>query len=398
MSSPAEHAILSASSAKRWMNCPGAPRLEETFPDRESSYAAEGTYAHSFGETLLRQRRDKPGAGAAKAELASLRRSEYYNEQLEVDVNTYVDAVWDAYKAARRKDKSAVLLLEQRLDLSSFIPEGFGTSDAVLIYNDTLQIFDLKFGRGVKVEAEGNPQMRIYAAGAVSALCDLYDVERVITTIVQPRVAGGVSSEELTVDALGDWISREVVPAAEKAFAGCDEYNPGEWCRFCRAAGTCSTRANQYTQEIKAAFAEAQAVLLSSEEIAQILRQIPEWTRWMTSVKDDALSGALSGESYPGLKLVAGRSTRAYSDQVAVLDALHGAGVEDAIIFTREMQSPAKLEKSLGKKTFSEILGNLVEVAPGKPALVPEEDRREALIPGEELKNQFLKGNEEYED
>lgn len=390
-----EHALISPSAAKRWIACPGSVRLTENFPDRGSKYTEEGTFAHSVCETLLRHYVEKIAPSRKKAELAALKANKWYSDELMEYCKIYVDLVKATYKDALKKDPSAVLDIEVKLDLGNFIPDGFGTADAVIIYNNTLIVFDFKYGRGVRVEAKGNPQMRCYAGGALVAYHSLFDIKRVITTIVQPRVEDGISSEEISADELLAYCTEVVWPAADKAYRGVQEFQPGEHCRFCPANGQCAAQAEENGAMMAQAFAAPDPVLLTEDELAQILLQAPAVEKWLKGVKDYALDAALIGVEFPGMKLVAGRSTRSYSNEEALLDSLHSAGVEDALIYERNLLSPAKLEKLLGKKEYAAIAAPYVTVAPGKPTLVPETDKRDRLTPDESIRNQFM---EDYYD
>lgn len=391
---PSEHALISPSAAKRWIACPGSVRLTEDFPDKGSKYAEEGTFAHSVCETLLRHWIEKIPLSRKKAELAALKANKWYSEELMGFCQIYVDLVKATYKDALKKDKSAVLDIEVKLDLGNFIPDGFGTADAVIIYNDTLIIFDFKYGRGVRVEAQGNPQMRCYAGGALVAYHELFDIKRVITTIVQPRVENGISSEELSADELLEYCTGVIWPAADKAYRGVQEFCPGDHCRFCPANGQCAAQLEENKAMVQKMFAP-EPMLMTEEQIVEVLVNAPVVEKWLKAVKDYALEAALDGVEFPGMKLVAGRSTRSYSDEEALLDSLHDAGVEDALIYERNLLSPAKLEKLLGKKEYAAIAAPYVTVAPGKPTLVPETDKRDRLTPDESIRNQFM---EDYYD
>ena len=391
---PSDHALISPSAAKRWIACPGSVRLTEDFPDRGSKYAEEGTFAHSVCETLLRHYVEKIAPSRKKAELAALKANKWYSDELMEYCKIYVDLVKATYKDALKKDPSAVLDIEVKLDLGNFIPDGFGTADAVIIYNDTICVFDFKFGRGVRVEARENPQMRIYAGGALVAYHDLFDIKRVITTIVQPRVENGISSEEISAEELLKYCTGVIWPAADKAYRGVEEFCPGEHCRFCPANGQCAAQLEENKAMVQKMFAP-EPMLMTEEQIVEVLTNAPQIEKWLKAVKDYALDAALGGIEFPGMKLVAGRSTRSYSDEEALLDSLHDAGVEDALIYERNLLSPAKLEKLLGKKVYAAIAAPYVTVAPGKPTLVPETDKRDRLTPDESIRNQFM---EDYYD
>lgn len=395
---PSEHALISPSAAKRWIACPGSVRLTEDFPDKGSKYAEEGTFAHSVCETLLRHYVEKISPSRKKAEIAALRANEWYSDELWDYCKIYVDLVKATYKDALKKDPSAVLEIEVKLDLGNFIPDGFGTADAIIIYKDTICVFDFKYGRGVRVDAKDNPQMRIYAGGALVAYHDLFDIKRVVTTIVQPRVENGISAESLSADELLAYCTEVIWPAADKAYRGVEEFCPGDHCRFCPANGKCKAQLDENTALMQQAFSLPEPMVLTAKDLGEILIKAPVVEKWLKAVKDVAMDAALNGEEIPGMKLVAGRSTRSYSDEEALLDSLHDAGVEDALIYERNLLSPAKLEKLLGKKEYNAVAAPYVTVAPGKPTLVPETDKRDRLTPDESIRHQFLEGEQDYED
>lgn len=394
---PSDHALISPSAAKRWIACPGSVRLTEGFPDKGSKYAEEGTFAHSVCETLLRHYSEKIPASRKKAELAALKANKWYTDELMGYCQIYVDLVKATYKDALKKDKSAVLDIEVKLDLGNFIPDGFGTADAVIIYNDTLLIFDFKYGRGVRVDAKENPQMRCYAGGALVAYHELFDIKHVITTIVQPRVENGISSEEISADELLEYCTGVIWPAADKAYRGVEEFCPGDHCRFCPANGQCKAQAEENTAMMQQAFSLPEPMLMTEDELSEILAKAPVVEKWLKAVKDYALEAALDGVEIPGMKLVAGRSSRVYNDEEALLDSLHAVGIEDALLYERNLLSPAKLEKLLGKKDYNAFAAPYVTVSPGKPTLVPESDKRDRLTPDESIKNQFME-DQDYED
>ena len=395
---PSEHALISPSAAKRWIACPGSVRLTESFPDKGSKYAEEGTFAHSVCEMLLRHWIEKVPLSRKKAELAAIKTNKWYSDELMGYCQIYVDLVKATYKDALKKDKSAVLEIEVKLDLGNFIPDGFGTADSIIIYNDTLIVNDFKYGRGVRVEAAGNSQMRCYAGGALVYYYQLYDIKRVIMNIIQPRVENGISSEEISADELLAYCTEVIRPAAHKAYEGVAEFHPGDHCRFCPANGQCKAQADENTALMQQAFSLPEPMALTSEDLSEILIKAPIVEKWLKAVKEVALQDALNGVDIPGMKLVAGRSTRSYSDEEALLDSLHEAGVEDALIYERNLLSPAKLEKLLGKKEYNAIAAPYVTVAPGKPTLVPETDKRDRLTPDESIRNQFAEGDQDYEE
>ena len=358
-----EHAILSASGAKRWLACTPSARFEEQFEDKGSDFAAEGTVAHALAEGLLLD---------VKNPIA--RESEFYDQAMEDYIQSYCDFVKERFAEARAKTKDAILLLEQRLDFSEWVPEGFGTGDVVIIADGQLEMIDLKYGKGVPVEAEGNPQLRLYGLGAYNTFNLLYDIKSVRMTIAQPRL-DSITSCEMLVEDLLDWAENDVKPRAALAFAGKGEYKPGDHCQFCKGKAVCRARAEHNLQLARYDFLSPN--ILMPDEIADILGRIDELVSWAGTIKDYAQEQAEKhGVKWPGYKLVEGRSNRKYSDQDAVADALTTAGIEEALIFERSLLGITAMEKTIGKKRFEELLADLIVKPAGKPVLVPETDKR----------------------
>lgn len=361
------HAILSASASHRWLVCTPSARLESRFPDKGSPYAAEGTKAHSLAEETLR-RFLAGGDSTVCCEDGEMREA----------VQFYVDVCIEKITAARNASPDAKILVEERLDFSEYVPQGFGTGDAVIVSDDGLEVVDLKYGKGVRVEAVENSQMMLYALGALSAYGWLYNVGRVRMTIVQPRL-DNVSTSEISDDALYLW-GRKVQRLAAKAFAGEGEFKPGEHCRFCKARNTCRA----YAEAMKAHIREdlRPAPELQDDEIADIVQHAKEVKNWLDGVEAYALGQALSGTKYPGMKLVAGRSTRKIADESAAAAVLLSAGYND-IYRPQSLRTLTELEKLCGKKHFAELLGANLTKSEGKPALVPASDKRPELDLGD---------------
>ena len=365
------HALLSASSAHRWINCTPAPYLEAQYPDTSSDAAAEGTAAHELAEHKLRQHLDMPTTRPV---------SEWDSEEMDDYTDQYADHVMAELQRAREVDKAAFLGIEERLDFSHIVPEGFGTGDALIVSDDTLTVVDLKYGKGVEVSAQGNPQMRLYALGALATYGAIYDIEQVRTVIFQPRL-GNISVEEITVDELTTWAEDVVRPAAEKAIAGEGELRAGEWCRFCRHATQCPERAREMFAPVPTTAEHVPAApnpdTLTDTQIATIVAHSGELKKWLTKVESFALAQANEGRAYPGLKLVEGRSVRKYTDEDEVARVVEEAGEDPHK--PREVLGITAMTKLLGKKRFEELLGDYVHKPEGKPALVPESDKRPAL-------------------
>ena len=365
MMPPQKHALLSASSAHRWLHCPPSAELTAGVTEAPSEAALQGTAAHALAEHKLRR---------ALKQQSKRPVSEYEDDEMDSYTNDYVSYVLEQYEQAKQVTSGAVIYIEQHLDFSNVVPGGFGTGDCLIVADGMLHVIDLKYGLGVLVEAEWNPQMMLYAIGALALFDALYDIEQVALTIFQPR-RENVSTWTISVTELNKWAEHTLKPAAELAAKGEGEFYAGAWCQFCRIASTCRARAETNLELAKFEFAPPAE--LSPAEVAKVLTQIPELTRWASDVQDYALSQALSGEQYEGFKLVAGRSIRKYTDETAVAEAAKAAGYRD--IYKRSLLTITAMEKLMGKKQFSEILGDLVVKPDGKPTLVPVTDKRPEL-------------------
>lgn len=372
---PGQHAILSPSAAHRWMNCTAAPRLEEHAEDKGSSYAEEGSLAHAYCALKLKEFLGRDVTGE-KAEIAELNDT-YHTGEMDEYTDTYFTIVMEKYNAARQKTRDAQLLVEVRLDFSKYIPDGFGTGDAIIIADGCLEIIDFKYGKGVKVSAVENPQMKIYALGAYEAYNFEYNIDRVKMTIVQPRI-DNLSEFEITVDDLEAWATNELAPKAKEAFGPDGKQLPGEWCQFCKVKAQCKALAATC---IKTATEHADPKLVSVEEMATIvLPQIATIKTWLAGIEEYALQQALDGTNYPGYKIVAGRSIRRITDPEAVMQELQSnAFAEETYMRPRELRTITDLEKLVGKKRFTELCGKWIEKPQGKPTLAPESDKRPAF-------------------
>ena len=358
-----KHAILSASGAHRWLNCTPSARLELEFDDNSGEAAAEGTAAHALSEHKLRKalkmRSKKPV-------------SPYDSDEMDNYTDGYVEYVLEVIEQAKQTCSDPLILIEQRLDFSKYVPDGFGTGDCVIIADGTLHIIDFKYGQGVLVSAEDNPQMKLYALGALGLFDGIYDIEMVSMTIYQPR-RENISTSTVSKESLYRWAEEVLKPKAELAFAGDGNYCPGEWCQFCRAAVKCRARAEAKMK--LATFEFALPPLLSDEEIAEILSSIGDLTRWTNEIIAYATDAAVNhGKKWPGFKVVEGRSNRKYKDEEAVAEAAKNAGYRD--IYKQSLITITEMEKLMGKSKFNEILGELVMKPPGKPTLVPVSDKR----------------------
>lgn len=358
-----QHAILSASASKRWMNCTPSALLEKQFADEESIYAAEGTAAHALAEHKLKRFLKKRSKRPV---------SDYDCDEMEECTDDYVSFAMEQIEKAKRSCSDPVVMIEQRLDFSRWVPEGFGTGDLVIVADDTLYIVDLKYGKGIAVSAEWNPQMLLYSLGALELFGSLYDIEKVNMTIHQPRLEN-VSTFEITVHDLMEWAEQELMPKAEMAAKGEGEFAVGDWCRFCKAKNTCRARAEEYLRLAQMEFKPPE--LLSEEEIAEVLKVADELAKWSADVYAYAQDEAIThGRVWNGFKLVEGRSNRKYVNEEEVADAAKAAGYED--IYKKSLIGITEMEKLMGKKDFQKILGSLVYKPQGKITLVPESDKR----------------------
>lgn len=372
-----KHALLSASKADRWINCAPSARLEEKVEEtgKPSKYAEEGTLAHEMAECYLRARFRITPADVASAELRKLKGNDLYAEAMDEPVMAYCQYVTEQYTEALRKTKDALILLEERLDFSAWVEQGFGTGDACIIADGVMEIVDLKFGTGVPVFAENNAQLMLYALGALSKFEMVYDINMVKLTIVQPR-QDRISSWEITPEDLYKWGEEVVKPKAALAYSGEGELQVGHWCRWCKVKALCRKMADHNLDLAKHEFKEPE--LLTTEELAQIFEQAPMLQDWANAVSEHLLSKAISGEKIPGYKVVEGRSMRKWTDESAVQEVLTAHDYAPGQFQIVKLAGIPAVEKLL-KKDFDLLVGDLVTKAPGKPTLVPESDKRPAM-------------------
>ena len=359
------HALLSPSAAHRWMNCPPSACLEREFPSSSSEVAAEGTAAHALCEHKLRK----------LLKLRSKRpHSDFEDDEMDRCSDDYVSFVQEQMGEI----PSPMVLVEQRLDLTRYVPEAFGTADCIIVGGDRLHIVDFKYGMGVLVEAEHNPQMMLYALGALELLDGIYDIQKISVSIFQPR-RENVCTWSLPKEELLRWARDDLVKKARLAYAGEGEYCAGEWCTFCRASVRCRARAEEKLRLAKEEF--KYPPLITDEEIEDVLGEIPELIKWANAILAYATDAAVNhGKEWTGFKIVEGRSVRRYKDEDAVAREAESAGYTD--IFDRKLISLTQMEKLMGKKAFTDILGGLIEKPPGKPTLVPLSDKRPAIHTG----------------
>lgn len=360
------HALLSASGAHRWLNCTPSARLEREFDDNSGEAAAEGTAAHALSEHKLRRalklRSQKPV-------------SKYDSDEMDNHTDGYVEFVLEIIEQAKQTCIDPKVLIEQRLNFSKYVPDGFGTGDCLVIADGTLHIIDFKYGQGLLVEAEENPQMKLYALGALEIFDGIYDITSVAMTIYQPR-RENISTYTIFKESLYQWADEVVQPLAQLAFDGNGEYCCGDWCRFCRAAVKCRARAEEKLKLTQLEF--ALPPLLTDAEIEDVLAKLDELTAWASDIRAYALEAAIHhGKQWNGFKLVAGRSNRKYASEEKVAETVKAAGYHD--IYRQSLITITEMERLMGKQKFNEILGGLIEKPPGKPSLVPLSDKRPAI-------------------
>lgn len=360
---PSEHAVLSASSANRWLHCPPSVRLSEGYMDKASVFAMEGTSAHELCEYKLRS------ALGMEAENPT-ENLDFYNTEMEECAEGYATYILELVEKAKKNCSDPVVMVEQRVDFSRYVPAGFGTADCIIIADETLNIVDYKHGKGVEVSAEDNPQMKLYALGALELFDCLYDISKVQMTIFQPRLSN-VSVFVMNKADLLKWANDELTAKAELAFEGKGELCCGEWCKFCKAKSNCKERARVNMEMAQYEFRKSS--LLTDEEVVKILSRIDELTSWASDVKNFALEQAVRGKQWPGWKVVEGRSNRKYTDEGAVAQVVKNAGYNP---YDEKIMGITNMTKMLGKEKFNELLGDFVERPQGKPTLVPEDDNR----------------------
>lgn len=371
------HALLSASGSSRWLACTPSARLEEKFESKTSEYAEEGTLAHELGELKLRKELEGLSTRSFNSKVKKIQDHKLYSADMPDYVDIYVETCLERVSEAKAKTPDALFKIEQRLDFSEWVPEGFGTGDFVIIADGTMEVCDLKYGKGVPVSAENNKQMMLYALGAISEFSFLYDIEKVRMTIIQPRL-DNISTFEVTADDLLKWAEEYVRPRAELAIKGEGEFCAGDHCRFCRAKSVCKARADKNLELAKYDFQAPNT--LDNNDIAYILSKVDELVNWASDVKEYALEQALNGEEFDGFKVVEGRSNRKYTDVEVIATTLEENGYTD-IFKPKELLTLTNMEKLVGKKKLNELVGKYIEKPVGKPTLVPITDKREPYNP-----------------
>lgn len=416
MASPTSHAVLSPSSASRWLNCPPSARLNEKFIARygqkSSPYAEEGTKAHAIGELKIRRsvyeadhmdvsrlsrlppEEQDAYIGINEHRYCALRKEiGEVDESIERATDTYCDVIMNKYLAARERDDSTILMLEQRVDISKWAPGSFGSSDAILVSDSMLEVVDLKAGRGIKVSAVDNPQIRLYALGALQAFEALYAFQHVRMTIVQPRL-DNLSEEVLAVEDLLSWAESTVAPRAKQAWLGLGAYHPGEHCRFCSAKAVCSARVAEALKMFQYGL-EAPG-LIPDEQIPEILPLLDDAEAWIQDIRAYAEAQAKMGQTIRGYKLVRGkRPNRTWADADEARAQLLRSGYSPGQFEETKLKPVGEIEKQLGKTAFRALLGGLVSQGDGKLILVPEDDPRKAYSSADAAFGDLAPGKED---
>lgn len=376
-----KHALLSASGASRWLNCTPSAKLEDEYGEKKSSiYAEEGTLAHELSELYLRKDTlNNISEQDFDQRLEEIMANELFSEEMLDVVPVYTDYCSAQLAEAKTVNPLAIMEIEQKLDLTDFVPESFGTADCVIINDNAMEVIDLKYGKGVPVYADWNNQLMLYGLGALQKYDTMYDISEVRLTIVQPRI-DNISSWQISVEELHEWATKELKPKAELAFGGKGELNAGDWCRFCAVRNRCR---KLYEQQLEIAQHEfAEPALLTDDEIADIVRRTPKLVEWANSIAEYAQTKAVTeNKQWPGLKLVEGISRRKWIDEdkasATILEKCPELSEDD--IFSLKLNSLTSIEKTIGKKRFAELFSDIVIKPQGKPTLVPIEDKRPAM-------------------
>lgn len=364
------HALLSASSAHRWLNCPPSAVAAGAYTNEGSDYTREGTLAHEVAEAVA--------SGRIKAANVETNEDTGVDREMVDCAQGYAD-----YIQEQIRQENKLIMLETRVDFSPWVPDGFGTADCIILQGDTMDVIDYKYGKGVAVSAQDNPQMKLYALGALSDYGFAWEPEKVRLHIYQPRM-NNISVYELTTADLLAW-GGEVKPIAAQAVQGKGKYNAGEWCRFCPHAGRCRQLTKVCTEHVNAHGLKVKVPVLAPFEVAEILAMEPMISLWLKRVKDQALSSMLHGEQVPGFKVVAGRGSRRWADDLETAKLLQAAGYTQEDITKTELLSVAAMEKALGKKKVAELVGGHILTQTGAPTIAPETDKRPAYNPADDF-------------
>lgn len=383
MSTERTHSRFSPSGAHRWMGCPGSYRLEQQFPATTSPYAEEGTLAHDVCETKLKAYIEATPKRSLTAALNKLKKREHFSSEMLTHADTYVDFIKET---ALSMESAPHIVVERKVVLDRWIPESWGFADCIMLGGKTLHVVDFKYGKGVPVSAENNPQLLLYALGAYAEYGMWYPIDTVCMSIVQPRISDEPSTWCVSREDMLEY-GEEAKAAAELADSDDAPFNPSDdVCRFCRARQTCRARADHNVRiafekdyQTEVPITDVPAALLSADEIGKYLTWGTDVAKWLDDLKEYALSRVLQGYTLSGWKAVEGRDSRVWTDQEKAFETIISNGTPETMLYETNPLSLAAVEKLIGKKTFTELVGGLVEKQPGKPTLVPESDKREAI-------------------
>ena len=383
-----DHALLSASSSHRWLECPPSAIAAEAYPEQDTEFTREGTLAHEVAETVADWTDLTDDIKRLYENLDSFLDGKIREEDREAVTQEMIDCAvsYSEYIQEQIRVDNTLVLLEQKVDFSEWVPDGFGTADCIIIQGEVMDVIDYKYGKGVAVSAEDNPQMKLYGLGALYDYGFLADVQKVRLHIFQPRI-NNVSVYELSADELLKWGDEVVKPVAALAAKGEGEYKAGSHCKFCPHAGRCRELTATCTETINSHDITAKLPVLAPFEVAQILELEPLISLWLKRVKAQALSTMLAGEIVPGYEVVAGRGSRGWADDLEVAALLEKAGYIQEEITETKLLSVAQMEKAIGKKKVAELLSGQILSHTGAPTIATEKDRRPAYNPADDFEN-----------
>ena len=371
-----EHAFLSASGSSRWINCTPSARLEEKFEEKESSvFAKEGTLAHNMAEIILNYKLGRLNTKIFNANIKKIKTDPLYSPEMDEEVGKYVDHIMQEFSDAKEITLDARILIEEKLDFSDFVKDGFGTGDSSIIADGVLNLDDLKYGKGIKVEAPENTQLMLYGLGALKKFELMYDIHTLKLTIFQPRL-DHVSSWIISVKDLLAW-GEKIKPIAKKAYKGEGEQNSGDWCKWCKVKNHCKALANINLELAKHDFQEP--ALFTEEEIIDIYSKLSLFQDWAKSISKYVLDEALKGKKFKGYKLVAGKSNRKWADEKKIMAKFKKLGFKTTEFINSKLIGITAAEKLVTKKEFPKIFEGLVIKPPGAPTLVTDKDIRPAM-------------------
>ncbi|WP_455089588.1 DUF2800 domain-containing protein [Peptoanaerobacter stomatis] len=380
------HAVLSASGAEKWLNCPPSARLEESYPDTSSPYAKEGTLAHEIAEFKARNYFiETLPKRTFTSKLNKFKKDELYQNEMDEYTESYLEYIKEV---AMKYPSKPYIALEKKIDFSKYVPDGYGTCDCILIHGNDMHIIDFKYGKGVPVSAENNSQLMLYALGALEAYSMLYQIETVHLSIFQPRI-DNISCFEISAANLLSWVVGEVEPKAKLAYDGIGDFKAGEHCRFCKAQAQCRAKAESIISVFPV---KEDPALLTDDEIGLILAKAKELVSWSNAVEDYALNAILSGKEIQGWKAVEGRSVRVFSDADKAFEKIVESGTPEEMLYERKPLSLSQIEKLLGKKEFESIVSSFVIKPQGKPTLAPSDDKRPVFNKADVFENIIDKG------